>query len=46
MDFFLERNLNAEDMNDLVGAFRIEKFKKDEAVVEVGTLGFKFYIIM
>jgi signal-transduction protein with cAMP-binding, CBS, and nucleotidyltransferase domain len=46
MKFLKELNLNAEDMADLIGAFKIEQFDANEAIIEVGTEGTKFYIIM
>lgn len=46
MKFLKDLNLNAEDMADLIGAFKIEQFDTNEAIIEVGTEGTKFYIIM
>jgi hypothetical protein len=33
-------------MDDLIGAFKIERYNKDECVCEIKEKGYKFYIIM
>ena len=46
VQFFKERKIKNRDLEELVSAFRFEKFEAGEQIMEYGEPGEKFYVMI